>query len=104
MWAETLRTLRGARKVWVGRLVRDARARALRDLVQPLVRAVDRAAVARADVAAVQDVLDGDVDVDALAFARDLDAVAEGRDGAVRPTRAAVPVCVYGCVTVCDCV
>ena len=47
-------------------------------------------AVAAPDVAAVQHVLDGGVDVDALRLAGDLDAVREGGDGAVRPTGAAV--------------
>ena len=45
--------------------------------MQPLVGAVDRAAVARAHAAAVEDVLDGEVDVDALRVARDLDPIAE---------------------------
>ena len=53
--------------------------------MQPLVDAGGGAAVAGARVAAVEDVLDGEVDVDALALARDLDAVAEGGDRAVRP-------------------
>merc|ERR1719231_617982 len=88
--AQALLGLRGARDVGLRGLVRDARAGLLRDLVEPLVRAVDGAAVARVDVGAVQDMLDGDVDVDALGTARDLDAVAERRDGAVRPARAAV--------------
>ena len=58
--------------------------------MEPLVRSVDGAAVARADVAAVQDVLDGDVDVDALAASCNLNSVAERRDGAVCPAAAAV--------------
>ena len=83
--AEAFGGLGGAGHVRVGGFVADAGAGRLRDLVKPLVRAIDGAAVARADVTAVQDVLDGDVDVDALAFAGDLDAVTEGGDGAVGP-------------------
>ena len=48
------------------------------------------AAVARAGGAAVEDVLHGQVDVDPLRLPRDLDAVAERADGAVRPAGAAV--------------
>ena len=48
------------------------------------------AAVARAGGAAVEDVLHGQVDVDPLGLPRDLDAVAERADGAVRPAGAAV--------------
>eukprot|EP01051_Picozoa_sp_SAG22_P005044 SAG22_NODE_288_length_12949_cov_163.316265_14_plen_281_part_00 len=91
----------------------------LRDLSEPLVDAGGGAAVAGAggacccetarkgtvlagktvgaqqkgsalQLTAVEDVLYGEVDVDALAAAGDLDAVAERRDGAVRPARAAV--------------
>jgi len=46
--------------------------------------------VARANLAAVEDVLDREVDVDALGVPRDLDPVTERRDGTVRPARAAV--------------
>lgn len=53
--------------------------------MEPLVWAVDGAAVARADVTAVQDVLDGDVDVDTFAASGNLDSVAKGRDGAMCP-------------------
>ena len=58
--------------------------------MEPLVGAIDGAAVARARVAAIQHVLHGKVDVDALALACDLDAIAESGDGAMRPARAAV--------------
>jgi len=58
--------------------------------VEPLVRAVDRAAVARADVAAVEDVLHREVDIDPASLAGDLDTVAERRDRAVGPARTAV--------------
>ena len=88
--AEALLGLLGAGHVGLLRLVGDACAR-LGELVNPLVRAIDAPAVARANVATVEHVLHRQIDVDALALARNLDAVAQGRDGAVRPARTAVP-------------
>ena len=80
----------GAREVWVGRLVRDSSARAAYGF-EPLVGTEHTSAVARADVAAVQDVLlHEQVDVDAIGFARDLDAVAECGDRSVGPAASAV--------------
>ena len=90
MRADAVLGLRRAGEVRVLRLVRDACARP-RELVNPLVRAIDAPAVARANVATVEHVLHRQIDVDALALARNLDAVAQGRDGAVRPARTAVP-------------
>mmetsp|Transcript_11730 Transcript_11730/g.26759 ORF Transcript_11730/g.26759 Transcript_11730/m.26759 type:complete len:287 (-) Transcript_11730:227-1087(-) len=87
--AEALLRVVGAGKVGLGGLVADARA-FLRDRVQPLVRAVDGSPVAGADTAAVQEVLDSEVNVDALALAGNLDAIAQGREGPMRPARATV--------------
>merc|ERR1719399_2007837 len=73
--ADALRRLGRARQVGVLRLIRDARAGRLRDLVQPLVRARHRTTVAAAHLTTVEDVLHRKVDVDALGLASDLDAV-----------------------------
>lgn len=59
--AEPLLALLGAREVGVGAEVRDTRTR-LAQLVQPLVRAVERTAVAGASVAAIEQVLDRELD------------------------------------------
>ena len=87
--AKSFSRFAGAREVWVGRLVRDSSARAAYGF-EPLVGTEHTSAVARADVAAVQDVLHRQVDVDALGFARDLDAVAECGDRSVGPAASAV--------------
>merc|ERR1740130_967624 len=79
-----------ARQVRVRGLVGDATPRGLGEGMQPLVWPVDRAAVARSDAAAVENVLHREVDVDALRVARDLDPISQRRDGAVVPAGAAV--------------
>lgn len=48
------------------------------------------AAMAASCSAAVEDVLDGEVDVDAFSLAGNLDAITEGADGAVGPAATAV--------------
>ena len=83
--AETLSALRRAGKVGVGGLVRDASSGALGLGVDPLVRADDGTTVAAADTAAVEDVLDRQVDVDAGGVAGNLDAVSESGNTAVGP-------------------
>mmetsp|Transcript_133486 Transcript_133486/g.285427 ORF Transcript_133486/g.285427 Transcript_133486/m.285427 type:complete len:219 (-) Transcript_133486:106-762(-) len=90
MRAEALLRIRRASEVGLGGLVADARARLLRNLRQPLVSTVHTAAIASTNTTAVQQVLDGEGDVDALSLPGDLDAVPQGRDGPVRPARAAV--------------
>ena len=60
-------------------------------LGQPAVGGSGGATVARASAAAVEQVLHGKVDVDALALARDLDPVRQRAQGPVRPAAAAVP-------------
>ena len=85
--AEAVGGLLGAGDVRVVGVVRDA---GLAERLDPLVDSGSGAAVARAGVAAVEDMLHGEVDVDAGALARDLDAVAQRRDGAVGPAAAAV--------------
>ena len=62
MWAETLRTLRGARKVWVGRLVRDT-STLFRYTFQPLVGSNNGTTVAGTDTAAIKNVLDREIAV-----------------------------------------
>ena len=62
MWAETLRTLRGARKVWVGRLVRDT-STLFRYTFQPLVGSNNGTTVAGTDTAAIENVLDREIAV-----------------------------------------
>lgn len=59
--------------------------------MKPLVWAIHRATVAGANITTVQDVLNREIDVNTLRTAGDLDAVAEGRDGAMRPARSTVP-------------
>mmetsp|Transcript_24948 Transcript_24948/g.77571 ORF Transcript_24948/g.77571 Transcript_24948/m.77571 type:complete len:298 (+) Transcript_24948:530-1423(+) len=88
--AHAVLDLAGASKVRLCGHVGDAAALGVGDGLEPLVRAVDGAAVAGAHVCAVEDVLDGELDVRALGLARNLDAVAKGRDRAVRPTRTAI--------------
>merc|ERR1711998_39829 len=85
--AEALLALGGASHVRVRGVVRDARA-LLGDGVQPLVWAIDRPTVAGADVTAVENVLNAEVNVGAdLALLRtsDLDAVAESAHRPVCP-------------------
>lgn len=87
--AEALVRLGGACEVGVAGLVGDTGS--LLGLgLDPLVGSSDGSAVAAADVTAVQDVLHGEVDVDALGLAGDLDAVTESGDSAVSPAGAAV--------------
>jgi hypothetical protein len=85
--AEAIRGLLRAGNVRVVGVVGDA---SFAEGLDPLVDRSAGAAVAGSRVAAVQDVLHGQVDVDARALAGDLDAVAEGTDGAMRPAGAAV--------------
>eukprot|EP00962_Isochrysis_galbana_P016929 scaffold4851_cov126-Isochrysis_galbana.AAC.5 len=84
--AVALLGLFGASHVRVRGGVRDA----IRLGIDPLVRPVEGAAVARAGVAAVEQVLHRQLDVDTLSLARNLDAVGQGRERAVRPAGAAV--------------
>ena len=58
--------------------------------MEPLVWAVDTSPVARSDTSTVEHVLNGQVDIDALALACDLDAIAESGDRSVSPAGAAV--------------
>ena len=58
--------------------------------MQPLVRAADAPAVARADAATVEHVLHAQLYVGPDRLAGDLDAVLEGRDRSMRPARPAV--------------
>eukprot|EP01046_Picozoa_sp_COSAG06_P047906 COSAG06_NODE_7056_length_2653_cov_1.817933_2_plen_232_part_00 len=88
--AEAIVRLGAAGHVRVAGVVGDAAAGLVADVGDPAVHAGAAAAVAGAGGAAVQDVLDRQVDVDPLRLARNLDAVAERRDGAVRPAGAAV--------------
>mmetsp|Transcript_8001 Transcript_8001/g.17565 ORF Transcript_8001/g.17565 Transcript_8001/m.17565 type:complete len:330 (-) Transcript_8001:200-1189(-) len=89
VWADALAALRRTRHVRVAGGVGNTGAR-LALLGHPLVRAVQRAAVAGANVGTVEDVLDRQLDVNALAATRNLDAVGKRRDGAMRPARAAI--------------
>ncbi len=70
--------------------------------MDPLVRANNTAAVARADTTTVQNVLHRQVDVDALRLACDLDAVTQSRDRSVRPARSAV-LLIYMLCNMCVC-
>jgi hypothetical protein len=90
MRAEALLGLRRACHVWLSSLIADTSASLLGDAVDPLVGAVDGASMAAANAAAVEDVLDSQVDVDTLALAGNLDTIAEGRDSTMSPARAAV--------------
>mmetsp|Transcript_107615 Transcript_107615/g.210900 ORF Transcript_107615/g.210900 Transcript_107615/m.210900 type:complete len:225 (+) Transcript_107615:617-1291(+) len=89
MLAEPFGRLWRACEVRLARLVADALA-VTGNPRQPLVRAVNAAAVARPDTAAIQKMLNRGVDVDALRAAGDLDPVSERGDGAMRPAGATV--------------
>mmetsp|Transcript_25036 Transcript_25036/g.62779 ORF Transcript_25036/g.62779 Transcript_25036/m.62779 type:complete len:323 (-) Transcript_25036:82-1050(-) len=87
--AEALATLRRACQVRLRCEVRDARA-GFAQLVDPLVGAIDAAAMARACVSAIQHVLNRQHDVSPLGLARNLDAICESGGRAPRPARPAV--------------
>jgi len=72
--------LRGARHVRVGSVVGDTGVGRGGQGMKPLVWPVDGASVAASDATTVEDVLNGEIDVDALSLAGDLDAIAEGGD------------------------
>ena len=82
--AEALIGVGSAGNVRIGGLVADSGA-LLGDLHEPLIWAVDAAALACAHATAVQQVLNREVDVNSLRFACDLDAVAKSGDGAMGP-------------------
>ena len=82
--AEPFIGVRGAGNVRICCLIADSGA-LLGNLHEPLVRAVDAAALARAHATAVQQVLNRKVDVDSLCVACDLDAVTKSGDGTVGP-------------------
>ena len=84
--AEALLGVARACQVGVAGVVHNT-ARLLRD---PRVGSSDGPSVARPGVAAVEDVLHSEVDVDALRLACDLDAVAQGRHRRVGPARPTV--------------
>mmetsp|Transcript_93949 Transcript_93949/g.302235 ORF Transcript_93949/g.302235 Transcript_93949/m.302235 type:complete len:437 (-) Transcript_93949:25-1335(-) len=88
--AEALLALGRACHVRIGSVIGDPCTSLLRNAVQPLVRPIHRATMAAANVATIQYVLHGQGDLDALAFARDLDAVTQGRHAAVGPAGAAI--------------
>mmetsp|Transcript_80414 Transcript_80414/g.127006 ORF Transcript_80414/g.127006 Transcript_80414/m.127006 type:complete len:381 (-) Transcript_80414:46-1188(-) len=89
MRAEALRGIGRAGDIGILGLIADSCA-LLGEFLQPLVRAIHSAALAAANTSAVQQVLHRQVDVHAVALARDLDAIAQCRDGAVGPAAAAV--------------
>mmetsp|Transcript_24067 Transcript_24067/g.72312 ORF Transcript_24067/g.72312 Transcript_24067/m.72312 type:complete len:382 (-) Transcript_24067:8-1153(-) len=82
--AKALLGIGRARQVGLARLVAQPGA-SPRNPVQPLVRPIQRAAVATPHAGAIEDMLDGWRDVDAPPAAGDLDAVRERRDRAVGP-------------------
>jgi len=89
MRAETIADIGRAGLVGVGSLVADASASA-GNLVDPLVRTIHAATIARANTTAVQNVLDRQVDVNALSLAGNLDTITKSRHSAVSPAAAAV--------------
>mmetsp|Transcript_65725 Transcript_65725/g.135952 ORF Transcript_65725/g.135952 Transcript_65725/m.135952 type:complete len:227 (-) Transcript_65725:40-720(-) len=89
MLAEALVGVRAASDVRVRGLVADSSA-LLGDLHEPLVRAVDTASLAGSHTAAIQQVLNCDVDVNSLRVASDFDAVAKSRDRSMSPAGATV--------------
>mmetsp|Transcript_66642 Transcript_66642/g.146071 ORF Transcript_66642/g.146071 Transcript_66642/m.146071 type:complete len:273 (+) Transcript_66642:200-1018(+) len=89
MRAEALRRIGRAGYIGICSLITDSRA-LLGDSLQPLVGAIHSAALAAANPSAVQQVLHRQVDVHALRLARDLNAIAKRRDGAMGPAAAAV--------------
>jgi len=90
MAAETLVAIGGACEVRVGGLVGNAASGSGRESVEPLVDTRNGATVAGADTSAVQDVLHREVDIGALGTTSDLDAISQGRDGAMSPAGATV--------------
>mmetsp|Transcript_24068 Transcript_24068/g.72317 ORF Transcript_24068/g.72317 Transcript_24068/m.72317 type:complete len:382 (-) Transcript_24068:8-1153(-) len=82
--AEPLIGIKRARQIRLAGLVAQPRAFQGK-LVQPLVGPIQRTAVASPHATAIEEVLDGRRDVDALRAAGDLDAVRERRDRAVGP-------------------
>jgi len=87
--AKALSRVRTAGHVGLLSFIRDSSAR-LGNLLNPRIRAHHRAPHARASIATVQHVLNRKVDVDALALASDLDSIAEGRHGPVRPAASTI--------------
>lgn len=83
--ADALGGLRGACHVWVRSVVRDSRAGALGNAVEPLVWPINRTTMAGTDIATVENVLHRQVDVDSLGLASDLDTISEGADGSMGP-------------------
>ena len=88
-FAEALLRFRGAGHVWVGCVVRDPLA-LLTLSMKPLIWAIDGASMARSDTATVENVLHGKVNIDSLTLARDLNAIAESRNGTVCPAGATI--------------
>mmetsp|Transcript_5023 Transcript_5023/g.14230 ORF Transcript_5023/g.14230 Transcript_5023/m.14230 type:complete len:275 (-) Transcript_5023:7-831(-) len=90
--ADAVLALARARHVWLRGLIAHATAGGVRQRLEPDVRRRDPASVAGAQGIgnAVEEMLHGEVDVDAVASARDLDAVRERGQRAVGPARAAV--------------
>ena len=87
MRAESFTGIGGASHIGVRSLVGNASA-LLRHLFQPLVWAIHCATLAAANTTAVQQVLHSQVDVHTLRLAGNLDAIAQGADGAMSPARA----------------
>mmetsp|Transcript_38640 Transcript_38640/g.90799 ORF Transcript_38640/g.90799 Transcript_38640/m.90799 type:complete len:242 (+) Transcript_38640:246-971(+) len=87
--AKILRTVLGASNIWHGCCVGNASA-AFADGLDPLVGSVWFTALARACIATIEHVLHGELDVRTSRLACDLDAVLQGRDGAVGPTTSTV--------------
>ena len=88
--ADAFLGLRRASHVRVGGFVTDAHTSLGGDLLQPLVRTSNRATMAGAHIGTVKDVLHRGVDVNSSCVARNLNAISEGRDGAVSPAGATV--------------
>ena len=86
IFADAFVRLLGASQVRLAGVVSDARAGLVGDARDPMVDAECRPTVAGSSIAAVEDMLDAEIDVDTLALAFDLDTVAQRRDCPVCPT------------------
>lgn len=85
MGAQTVGHIRRAGKVWVGGLVANSCSSALGNAVQPLVGAINAATVARANVGAVENVLDRQVNVDRGGLSGNFHAITKSRDSPMSP-------------------